>query len=283
MELLRISREGDEKELFSLWKTVFGDSEACISDFFSHMYSPGRASCLETGGRIVSMAFSLPLGDLVDPGGLRTPCSYVYAVATLPEYRSMGYGSLVTRAAVENGGISQASVLRPAVPSLFGYYRKSVGLEDFFLAAEQRFSTDASAVSPRGSCERIALSDYFELREAMLKDIVHVCFSERAMLYQEHLCASSGGGLFRLHMEGGDGLFASEKHNGEVHVKELLCGAGDEDTALALITSAHPDERIINVRKPARSSDYSNYFAMITPSVNISKGGNPPWLGFAFD
>ena len=77
-----------ESELRSLWKTVFGDEDEYISLFFDNYFNEAEVMGAIEGSRLVSMLFLLPMK--VKTMERSFDAKYIYAVATLPEYRGRG-------------------------------------------------------------------------------------------------------------------------------------------------------------------------------------------------
>jgi len=265
---LRRARPGDEPAMAEIWKRVFGDGDDYIAGFFAGLYEPGRAVCAEAEGKLVSTAFFPRLGELVSASGERRPCSYVYAVATLPEYRSRGLGAAVSRAAaegcLEDGGVS---VICPAEPSLFDFYRKTVGFSNFFAVSETTVAPEAAA-GP--AAERIDAETYFALRESLLAGTDHIAFSDRAAAYQAYLCRS--GGFFRTD----GGLFALERTPDGALVKEALGSV--PPSALAAL-----DAEPCVIRAPAPRGAGRPFGMLLAPGPTPVGGSAEPWFGFAFD
>ena len=70
--------------LRSLWKVVFGDTDAFLDHFFSIAYSPERCSYYEQDGEAICALYWF---DCAYEGG---KLAYIYAVATHPEHRGKG-------------------------------------------------------------------------------------------------------------------------------------------------------------------------------------------------
>jgi len=274
MEKIRLSQKGDERELAAVWREVFGDGDEYIGNFFRYMYEDGRAACIEENGVIAAMAFSLDIGKLRIPGMDDVPCSYVYAVATRPEYRSRGFGAKVTDAAAEIGG--GVSALCPAELSLFGFYAEKTCYSRFFKVSELR--VDASEINPSTVSGAVAIDagEYADMRESLLSSRPHIALSERAALYQEHLCKSSGGGFYRL-PDGG--VFAAERYEGALFIKELLCG--DVHNAVPHIAALGGNR--LTVRLPQTEGMPTRDFVMLRPKVDLPASSEPGWFGFVFD
>jgi GNAT superfamily N-acetyltransferase len=157
----RLAEEGDMISLKALWKTVFGDDADDIDHFFSTYFSPDLTTVIDDGGKPVSAAYILPVGELVpacrkdglpgdrrypeqdsairrypeqDRADRRYPVAMLYAIATHPDKRGRGYGEAVTRAAYAQALKKgyPAVVLKPADDGLFGFYEKRTDFREFF-------------------------------------------------------------------------------------------------------------------------------------------------------
>lgn len=278
---IRLSVPGDEPELKRVWKAVFGDSDEYIDGYFDSLYSPGSAVVCEIGGRMAGAAHIIELGDLVTPEGDRQPCSVVYALGTLPEFRSRGVGTRLTAAAAEISSRGRVGVICPAEPSLFDFYRKKAGYCEYFNVSE--FSSTDPGVSVWGSAARTDAAGYQELRRSLLAERAYIDLSHRAMAYQERLCLVSGGGLFALTCGGRPGAAAVEVHGDRAVIKELLfSGPLSVDPAL-LVCRALGVSRY-SYRAPVQPGGEGAHFAMIrnVPDEDIPDAGLA-WFGFAFD
>lgn len=126
---VRKSESGDTEQLKSLWRMVFRDSEELIQGFFSLFRAEKNAAVAETGGKIISAGYLLTGAE-----ARGEKCAYIYAMATLPEYRNRGAGSsvaLALRDAAFAGGQDILAVL-PADMPLCGWYRNILGAEPAF-------------------------------------------------------------------------------------------------------------------------------------------------------
>lgn len=118
------AEESDKTELKKLWQTVFGDKDDVVDYFFDYAAEYYDAYVYRCDGKIVS-AFYLLDADIVTASE-RKKCKYLYAAATLPEYRNRGFmGEMIEYAAeyLKNKGFD-CLFLCPAEESLFGYYEK---------------------------------------------------------------------------------------------------------------------------------------------------------------
>ena len=219
LEKLRISRDGDEASLKRLWKIAFGDDDSYIEAFFNNCYRPGSAIVAEIGTAAASAIYVLDAGSLNTPEPL--PCSYSYALATLPEYSGLGLGEKVTRAAIAHSFQMgyKCNIICPADESLFPYYEK-MGYKRFFKVRSSVFSKSTTSAKI-GSIAEITGEEYGKIRKGLLPPLS--VFQPPAFLeHQSALCTLSKGALVRLNL-GEPGCAAVERsENGKLFVKELL-------------------------------------------------------------
>ena len=115
----------DMRGIQEVWRVCFGDEEPFVHSFLARYYFKDNAFVHYEEGRVVSMAFWIPCATELGP------TAYLYAIATLPEYRERGYAGLLVRKALESARQSGcvAAMLIPADADLKGFYRQ-LGFED---------------------------------------------------------------------------------------------------------------------------------------------------------
>lgn len=114
-----IRLHSDELACKKLWQKVFGDSDKFIDAFIMYYYKRSNMLTIEADGKMVSM---LHLIDFESELGRTT---YIYGVATDPNYRSRGYASQLMRQAMEiiaERG-DDAAILITSEESLKEYYQ----------------------------------------------------------------------------------------------------------------------------------------------------------------
>ena len=248
------SRQPKTEETFALqhiWKTVFGDSDEIVDKFFETYFEPQMTAVTDGEAGIASAGYLLPVGS-VRINGRRFPCAMVYAVATLPQYRGMGYATANVRQLISMGRAAgfKASILRPSEKSLFEYYAARTPLQEWFYANERTYGIETLTIKEETELIPATAEEYFTLRETLLSDIPHIEFDLRALAFQEFLCHLSGGGLYRVETPGGDACAIVEKQpDGSVWIKELLTPPSCEPDALSAVASKHPAHKY-HVRGP---------------------------------
>ena len=226
-EILRRPDGGEPALLRRIWRAAFGSGDE--DAFFKHMYGPDRCIVAAPHGEPVAAGYLLPAGDLIAYGE-SVPCAMIYAVATLPEHRGLGYGSSIVRKLISFGrdlGFP-AIVICPSEESLFEYYSAHAGFRDWFFVSERRYVAAARAArepsAARGlTAVRVAPDEYCRLREGFLEGVPHIKSSPDIFSYQNELCKEFGGGLFRFDTSGGIACAIIEvQQGGAVWIKELL-------------------------------------------------------------
>lgn len=104
-----------------LWKQCFEADSSFLDLFFGQGFKHCRTFTLERDGGIVSALSVFPIYYKGIKGG------YIYGVCTAPSQRGHGYAITLLREAEQHCVLDDGMeffILRPASPSLFGYYKK---------------------------------------------------------------------------------------------------------------------------------------------------------------
>jgi GNAT superfamily N-acetyltransferase len=153
------------EELKNIWRLCFNDSDACIDFYFSERYRPENTLVYCKAGRGVAMMTLLPM-TVVTPHGAFS-ARYLYAVATLPEFRNRGFSFSLSQQADEQAKAEKCAleVVVPATPELFRFYAQQ-GFTTAFYRRVVSFSADE--IVPAAVLEGSPLLDvekFFDLRE----------------------------------------------------------------------------------------------------------------------
>lgn len=115
-----MTSEDKEKQLSTLWQSIFNEDEFVTNLFFDKVYTICQNPFIEENGKILSSAFLIPC-EIAEYKGF-----YVYCAFTHSEYRGKGLMAKVLSSADEicqkNG--SDFLLLVPAERSLFNFYAK---------------------------------------------------------------------------------------------------------------------------------------------------------------
>lgn len=115
----------DIEQLKSLWKSLFGDTEAFISLFFHEVVRDENIRVLEEKGRILSALYMLPYPFRI--WNQEVTASYISGAGTLPEAQGRGLMRSLLIDSFKEMERRQIplSILIPAEPWLYGFYEKS--------------------------------------------------------------------------------------------------------------------------------------------------------------
>ncbi|MFY1611758.1 GNAT family N-acetyltransferase [Macellibacteroides fermentans] len=167
----------DIEQLKSLWKSLFGDTEAFISLFFHEVVCEENIRVLEEKGRILSALYMLPYPFRI--WNQEVTASYISGAGTLPEAQGRG---LMRRLLIDSFKEMvhrqiPLSILIPAEPWLYGFYEKSGYATVFsynqqvYPPKEQRLGEDALVV------EKYSISDLGDSFLQKREDLMGACFS----------------------------------------------------------------------------------------------------------
>lgn len=117
----------DREDIIRIWQTCFGDDRPYIEFYLENRFEEQNMMVIHEDGHPVSMASFLPVQITMDGG--REQARYVYAVATLPQYRKKGYASEILRHA--SAKYDEPLILQPGDDGLHRYYQRLGFVEGF--------------------------------------------------------------------------------------------------------------------------------------------------------
>ena len=285
--MIRPSRPNDASALQHLWQIAFGDPPSAIEAFFSHLYQPGDAIVWAEGETVASAIYLLDAGHLPQPGGKPLRASYAYALATLPDYRGRGLGAAVTKAAIQRSAALgyDCNLICPAEAGLFAYYTR-LGYETAFPIAEGTLSCPPHS-EPGIICQVMStcFSIYFRLRQDYLP-LSALAYPEPFLRYMAFRCETSGGGLYRLEVEGRTGCAAVERRGGQLFVPEILPAALAAPGIRALLS--HLDAACANFRTlpdmtPPVSLMHQRPFVLVSKTGTVSSLDGKGYVPFVLN
>lgn len=278
---LRAAHSADVPALKALWALCFGDEASYIDRFFEDLFLPEHMVVCDNGAAPVSMVAFLPC-TLRTPAG-DFPCTYLYAMATHPQYQGRGLGQQLLRFAYDYARERRGWVgltLVPADEGLFQFYAKTAYQTAFsYQSVSWTGQTPARpvAVSP------ISPEEYRRLRELLLAGRVHLDHSLPFLAHLDREVRRTGGGLFRLVLPGGEpGCAVAERgEDGLWQVKELLAPKALNQEALAAL-ARHLGTGKLTARTPVEDPAQARPFGMARwpePQPDFSQA----YLGLALD
>ena len=207
--------------LTALWHQSFGDSEAYIQMFLDWNFDKVQTIVYIAEDKPVSVAYLLPIEYMPVAGhdepdcamkkgnDFRTSkegpehginCWYLYAAATLPEYRGRGYfGEILS---FVRANIPEPVILVPGEESLISYYERQ-GLylcqrECTMEVVADTSGRNVAEVFKTGVCTGISDKAYFALREQALAGSTHMRWNEHFIRYICHENRVCGGNQVRI-------------------------------------------------------------------------------------
>lgn len=218
-----------EAELIDIWQQSFWDEEAYIRMFLSWNVDRCRIVIKEADGKAVSVAYLLPV-TFVRAGQKPVSCWYLYAVATLPEYRGRGYFREIMAYIKEH--IPEPVILVPGEASLISYYEKlrlRLWLRENCAIVKNEGETTGiskAAISKSEGAEteifRIDSQRYKSRRDEMLSDRDFIQWDEHFMKYIFHENAVCGGGAACICTEGTEYVILYRKAGRQLKILEVL-------------------------------------------------------------
>ena len=108
------------REILNVWECCFGDEQAFVHSFLTRYYFDDTAFLHREGGKVVATCFLILCDTEIGRIG------YLYAIATMPEYRSRGIAAKLVEEALERCRTLRlaAAALIPADEKLSQYYHR---------------------------------------------------------------------------------------------------------------------------------------------------------------
>ena len=290
---IRPSRPEEAEAQKQLWQQAFGDDQRYIDWFYECCWRPENMLLLLENGKLASMLALLP-HQLTLPGGGTAKAFYVYALATDPSVRSKGYGRQLLHYVdfhLSARGADCVTVV-PAEPSLFKFFG-TVGFSTGFSTRKVELLREEAGTPQSGdSVEPATPETYNDIRNRLLEGTPSVLYGTDLIRYQEGMSRLSGGGLYRIVVDGAEGCAAVEYADQDsVLFKEMLVPAPQMvHRALAVFSGLLPGRRC-HVRTPASwdgvSGSYIQAFGMIKwyhpDKAKLWQEDTKGYMGLGFD
>lgn len=245
--------ERDLDAAAQIWRTCFGDEDEYIQLYFEHRFQEDNMLVIFADGRPVSMASFLPAEILIN--GVYKPARYVYAVATLPEYRNRGYATEIIKHASRKYG--EPLILQPAEENLTEYYRKMGFQKAFSTYSEEKevpapynsITIQECEKNPEGKIcagwelEGITAEEYQRIRDEKFKKEGYVRWDAEAIryaIYENNFC--KGAAVKLVSQEERENWIAENEEEQNIGREEILLYREEEDTLVILECSLSPKE-----------------------------------------
>lgn len=214
------------EELKRIWQICFGDDQDYIELYFAHRFRREEMLVYVVDGRPVSMLSLLPAQ--LYRGGAIQPMRYVYAVATLPEYRGRGFARILLEEGRRQTGEPLALV--PALEELWDYYGRlgfvpAFSLAEYSITQEEITACESEQNGQEYWLLTVTPGEYRRIREAAFAADGYVSWSEEAIAYALRENDFAGGYAYKV-----------QHHNRE----DILLMRQEEDTLYVLETTLPP-------------------------------------------
>ena len=209
-----------KQDIINIWKTCFGDSEEYINLFLKNNLVGNCVLWLEDN-IAVSMLFLIDCNLKIKENTYFG--KYIYAVATLPQYRNKGYTTKLLDFVNSTLATNQSydfTVLVPSEKELFNFYGKRGYQTDLF--CEKGNVKKDKQLGNIYKLTNINYVEYKNLRDKFLKDnyiiwneeFIKYCFSEN------ELCGGKQIKIYQNQQEVAIAIVAKIKNN--LVVKEII-------------------------------------------------------------
>ena len=242
---ITLSQYGMERSLAHIWHTSFGGGRRETDLFFRSCWRPENGLVLLADGKPAAALYLLPCRILLPSGPVQA--HYLYAAATLPQYRGRGYMGYLLEAAARYGQRrgDAASVLLPGEPSLYEYYHR-FGYRTVFGVREWQPEPDTFFQSLPREKTILTPRECAEIRSRCLeKQVGSVLWDVRSVQFALWVQRKWGQGT--VFTKNGYGLFTRKGM-----VQELMALPGEEK-ALLLQMQRAVSPHTLTLRLPVKS------------------------------
>ena len=256
-DVIFADKDRNREEIHKIWETCFGDEAELVDFYLDKRMTEDNMLLICQDGHAVSMASFLDIN--VRDGEEWKPAKYVYAVATLLEYRGRGYAGKILKKAEEI--FNMPLVLVPAEKELVGYYRK-VGFTEAYpserLLEKQDVPELSAAELNSYSVEEITAAEYQKIREQKLMRDGFIAWDEAAIRFAMDFNCFCGGRTVKVvwsddisrdeSAEDADILMYCPE-NGTLHIIETTLGEEQFEELLPELMAQTKTERLVYDRK----------------------------------
>nr|WP_319488448.1 GNAT family N-acetyltransferase [uncultured Caproiciproducens sp.] len=209
-------------ELAEIWKTCFDEPVRPAKYFLNNYFRPEDCLVYKMGDKIAAVVYLLP--TRIAAGAKPVQAHYIYAAATLPQYRGHGYMAALLAAAALVGANrgDQYSAVLPAEPGLYSLYEKSDYIK-FFKASTLSFS----------------LEEMCSMAESGIVTKTILTYGQMNGLRNAKLAGKTGSVLWS------DEAFGFAVGMGKVYGDRMICSRTAGKFAYALCRETNPDTCLV--------------------------------------
>ena len=208
--------------LINLWHKVFGDEEEYIRLFFKEAYFDGECFAAGIDGEIVSALYLLK--SVIKCDGKAFEGRYLYAAATLSEYRGQGLMSKLINEALDYAEKERLDfiALVPANDGLYDYYGRFGFSESMY---KYKYTAENNASTMRAYREICDSEEFSKIRNSSSCDML--VYNDICNRYTFECLRYSGSRIFYLNDNSyyaeGDELFCNDVDSA-INLINNLCG-----------------------------------------------------------
>lgn len=149
---------GMRSELAKIWEICFQEPARPAKYFLNNYFSPQNCLVYRIRGKIASVVYILP--TQIASGSNPLQAHYIYAAATIPQYRGRGYMAALLAAAAIIGAKcgDQFSVVLPADSNLYRLYQKSDYIKFFNIKKTTLSIDEMSSLAENGIINKTLLT-----------------------------------------------------------------------------------------------------------------------------
>ncbi|MBO5934938.1 MAG: GNAT family N-acetyltransferase [Clostridia bacterium] len=269
------AEESDYPELKALWKTVFGDSDAVLDAFFENTVKSENIYAFRKDGKIVS-AFYLIDSTLIE-NNKTFSAKYLYAAATLPEYRKQGIMSEMIKYAADILKIKGTDILflYPADEKLYEYYGNLGFVSQF---RERFYKIEKTEIEKyKGNRYFNTALSYEKMRDNIPSES-YIKF-DSAYLDFSRFCAVRYGFEICAVFDDEDKVFViGNKKDGHVVIDEAVSADGNYEHILSVIADIECDSYILKtpvcIELAGFNDEIKKSGMMLTLSDNVPEDEN---------
>ena len=265
-DIVLLDPEKDRDGIVDIWQKSFGDDESLINHYIDNRMTNQNMLGIYIDGKLAAMGSFLS-AVYNESGEKHIPVRYVYALATLPEFRGQKLASRI----LEFAGTlwKEPLVLCPAEESLTDYYGK-LGFKWAFAKEEYEVLAEESEdILNEISTEPVSFKDYKAMRDAAFSKKPYICWDEEAVLYAMDMNEFLGGKTVKISWGDTEVTVMYICHNNQLEIIEI--NVSDELKRSVIMHLIKENE--------VPKAVYSNLGGMIRLETGMDKITNDGYLG----
>ena len=214
--MIRFADDTMLSQLKNIWHECFGDDEKYIDMYFGGRFKKGR--CLVYTENDIPCAMLIIYDTKIKSGGEDMPVSYIYGVATHPDYQGKGISTKLLEYAKDliskEGGFS---VLAPATKELIEFYEKRGYYKSFFV---KQAEWDVSENDINAEFSDVSAGEYKRLRDIRFDREGYISWSGDIIEYALHENHFFGGKTRKISVDGAEYAVMYYVNDGMLYVQE---------------------------------------------------------------